>query len=70
MRLTDDHRGWLRRPEHACMPAWDMIGLFLRDFQLDGPTAGDLLAQWIKEVWSVPIDLRGIAHQAPILGKR
>ena len=65
MKLTDEMREWLRRPEIATMPCWDMIGLFLRDFQLNGEQAGEILAQWCREAYSMPPWRRTLGECAP-----
>lgn len=50
-QLTDEMREWLRRPEVATMPTWDAIGAFIREFNLTGEQAGQLLKLWIVEVY-------------------
>ena len=49
MTLTDAMREYLRAPETAMMPYYDMVMGFIRKFELKPDQAGRLLAQWIRE---------------------
>jgi len=49
MKLTDPMRAYLRDPEIALLPFYDLIMAFIREFGLTPEQAGDLVAQWILE---------------------
>ena len=56
--LTDQHRAYLRCPDIATAPMVDAIGAFRCRFGLSGPETGELLTQWIAEVWGDPSIVR------------
>jgi hypothetical protein len=49
MMLTDAMREYLRAPETAMLPYFDMVMGFIRKFELKPDQAATLLAQWIRE---------------------
>lgn len=49
MTLTDEMREYLRSPDTATLPYYDMVMGFMRKFALKPDQAGRLLAQWIRE---------------------
>ena len=69
MKLTDEMRSWLRRPENATLDTWTMIGNFIKEFGLIGDQPGILLKQWIDECYSMPKWQRTLGECAPTLSK-
>lgn len=47
--LTDAMREYLRSPDTAMLPYYDMVAGFMRKFALKPDDTGRLLAQWIRE---------------------
>ena len=49
MTLTDAMRDYLRDPENATRPYYDMVAGFISQFGLTPEQAGRLLAQWVRD---------------------
>jgi hypothetical protein len=49
MTLTPAMRDYLRAPNTALLPYYDMVLGFMLKFELKPDQAGRLLAQWVRE---------------------